>query len=153
MHIGKEADRWEEDELFGADEDSVTKYGFSSEDRDKAIATIRQTLESCTHFQLARSAKVSEHTIAKALQNDPHIRDETLAQLLAAANSREAKAQLKAKEEAKLLAWVRGRVAQEGRNAIARHLGQDSGNLGKVLSGKRSVGKKLLRKLTTLRKS
>jgi hypothetical protein len=71
--IGEEAERWEEDELFGADEDSAIGYDLSAEARVDAAEIIRAALraKACTHSALARAAKVSEHTLKAALADDP----------------------------------------------------------------------------------
>ncbi len=39
-YIGKEADRWEEDSHFGADEDATIAYGLSPKDRTRMIEAI-----------------------------------------------------------------------------------------------------------------
>jgi hypothetical protein len=44
-YIGKEADRWEEDSHFGADEDSSIAYGFSPADRAGMTETIVRAIQ------------------------------------------------------------------------------------------------------------
>jgi hypothetical protein len=83
--IGKEADRWEEDEQFGADEDSLIEYDLSADARRQAAETIRRALEVCTHLELARAARVSKHTVRRAMGRDPSVDNQALGRLVRAA--------------------------------------------------------------------
>jgi hypothetical protein len=43
-YIGKEADRWEEDSHFGADEDAAIPYGVAPVDRSSTLEPIVRTI-------------------------------------------------------------------------------------------------------------
>jgi hypothetical protein len=61
LPIGKEANEIEEDEAFGADDDSMMTYGLTAEQRVKMIAVIA----AAPKRKLAKAAGVSDHTIDK----------------------------------------------------------------------------------------
>src|SRR5207248_10932879 len=71
-YIGKEADRWEEDSHFGADEESAIAYGLPPEDRLKMIQAIRHAvrLEKLRVKTLARRARITDHTVARLVNGD-----------------------------------------------------------------------------------
>ena len=81
LPIGKEANEIEEDEAFGADEDSTVIYGLSPKERARMIAIIA----AAPKRRLARTAGVSDHTIDKARRGE--VPDSVLAELFEAAQS------------------------------------------------------------------
>ena len=81
LPIGKEANEIEEDEAFGADEDSTVNYGLSPEQRAKMIAVIA----AAPKRRLARTAGLSDHTIDNAVRGE--VADSVLAGLFEAAQS------------------------------------------------------------------
>ena len=61
--IGKEADKWDEDEPVGADDDFTVSYGLSVDDRRQMLAVIRSVLNQKLNANLLRAAHVSIRTI------------------------------------------------------------------------------------------
>ena len=64
--IGKEANEIEEDETFGADEDSTISYGLSPDAKARMIAVIA----AAPKRKLMRTAGVSDHTIDKVTRGE-----------------------------------------------------------------------------------
>jgi hypothetical protein len=153
--IGKEADRWEDDEQFGGDEDSTIGYDLSAEARIDAAEIIGAALraKACTHSALARAAKVSEHTLKAALAGDQGVNNSAIERLFRAVGRLSNEKNARVADERELLDWARERVEDEGRSAFAARVGIDSKNLRKVLTGSRSPSSDLLIKLKKARGS
>ncbi|MFZ2032091.1 MAG: hypothetical protein WAU68_17400 [Vitreimonas sp.] len=149
-HIGKEADRWEEDEDFGAEVDSVIQYGLSPEERLAATAIIREVLRFTTQRELSRASKVSEHTLQAALAFGD-VTDAQVARLRDAAEVILALVREDSAESMALLDWARSRVEIEGRNAFALRVGVDGSNIAKVLAGERACSEGILTALRAVR--
>jgi hypothetical protein len=149
--IGKESDRWEDDEQFGANEDPVIRYDLAAEARSEAAEIIRAALRAkvCTHATLARASKVSEHTVKAALNGDAGVDNRAIARLLKAAGQLSQQRNARAAEERELLDWARERVTEEGVAAFARRLGCDPSNLRRALKVSRP-SKALLTRLREL---
>lgn len=64
-YIGKEADRWEEDSHFGADQDSVIDYGVTPADRTTMAETVARAVrvEKVGVKRLAKKARVADRTV------------------------------------------------------------------------------------------
>ncbi|MGH1573242.1 hypothetical protein ACRAWG_24455 [Methylobacterium sp. P31] len=141
VYIGKEADRWEEDEEFGADEQSVVSYGMGENARAETIAILEAALamNGCNHATLSRAAKVSTHTLRRALDGTLHD-PAALGRLVQAARPILAIEQ----ERSKLLSLLQGWVKADGISAIAKRLNYPANNLNKVLAAQRPASKGLL---------
>jgi hypothetical protein len=81
--IGKEADKWDEDEPLGADDEFTVSYGLSLDDRKRMLAVIR----SAPKRQLASAAKFSTRTIPATLTAANKLPDAKLRRLFEAASS------------------------------------------------------------------
>lgn len=145
VYIGKEADRWEEDEEFGADQRSVVSYGVNEDAREAADTTIRAALvaKGCTHKKLTRAARVSEHTLQRVLDGGG-VEQNALTRLARAAEQLRSEAALKAAENEHALETLRKWIEADGLAAVACRLGHRAENLRKVLTGKRKLGSALL---------
>ena len=85
-YIGKEADRWEEDSHFGADEASSIAYGLAPPDRERMIEAIRQAVrvEKIGVKRLAKQAGLADRAVTRAVADDPTISDDEIARLFPA---------------------------------------------------------------------
>jgi hypothetical protein len=133
-YIGKEADRWEEDSHFGADEDSAIAYGMPPADRQRMIEVIRRAVreEEIRVKRLAKLAQLADRAVTAVVSGDATISSDKLVKLHRAAEQLSA---VKRDEEARiaeLLEWVKAR----GAGRVAQELGYDPSNMTKVLSGK-----------------
>src|SRR5204863_576829 len=85
--IGKEADNWEEDSHFGADEDSAIPYGVSPEDRARMVEAIRYAVRvgKLGVKRLARRARVGDSAVTRLVRRDSGILGEDILKLHQAA--------------------------------------------------------------------
>jgi hypothetical protein len=79
-YIGKEADRWEEDSHFGADEDLAIAYGVSPEDRARLIDAIRHAVrvEKLGVKRLAKRAQLADRAVSRAVAGDSELTDDEI---------------------------------------------------------------------------
>ncbi len=67
-HIGKEANRWEEQHFLGLDEDAQPDYGLAPEDMEVKLIMLRATALTFGMRALARQAGMSPKVVKRALQ-------------------------------------------------------------------------------------
>jgi hypothetical protein len=146
--IGKEADELEEREYVRND-DAAIEYNLSPYDRTKLITAIKRAKADFGLRALSAAAKVSHHRVNDAISGK-RVADRLLISLSTAATAMRGRALAKATSEAELLRYLAQRVADEGRNEIARVLGVDPSNLNKVLKGERSPSSNLRSKMSNL---
>ncbi len=148
-HIGKEANRWEEQFFLGFDPEAQISYGQSPDD----YARLRhEALLACRPFkirEIARTAGLSGSTVSAFLhgEGDGKTDVETLRAILDAIPKLEAEHRERDEEIASLLDRVRTRVAQDGLRPFAYWADVDSGNLGAVLAGRRPLSKTMRTKV------
>lgn len=144
-YIGKEADRWEEDEEFGAHDDSVQEYGAGDDARAEAIAVIKSALavKGCTHKKLARAAKVSDTSVQRATEGTL-IKFSSIMRLAQASERLRLTAEKSGVEREQWISLLREWVAAETVRFVAKRLGYPANNLRKVLEGARPASKGLL---------
>jgi hypothetical protein len=149
-YIGEEADSWEEDSHFGADEDSTIALGLPAEDRARMVEAIRRAVrvEKVGVKRLAKQAGLADRTVTRAVAHDPAVSDEEVARLFRAVEVLLARKQAEDLEVEELLEWARA----QPRSRLATELGYDISNFRKVLSGKISP-KRVLSDLQKLRRS
>jgi hypothetical protein len=133
-YIGKEADNWEEDSHFGADEDSAIPYGPAPEDRIRMIEAIRHAVrvEKVGVKRLSKLAGLADRAVTRVVNGDPEISGEEIVKLYRAAEGLVAR---KRAQDAGVLALIEWARAQP-RSWLAKELGYDVSNLRKILSGK-----------------
>ena len=66
-HIGKEANRWEEQYYLGLDLDAQTEYGLSPEDRGRVVEVIKRTGDKFGQRRLAEASDTSLSEISAIL--------------------------------------------------------------------------------------
>ena len=151
QHIGKEADRWEERQYVGAEEDDrAAEYGFTAEDRPGMVETIRAAKARFGVRTLTRAAQVSDNTLAAMLQPGAAIKDGVLVRLVDAIDRLEQDAADEGRRLARLVAWAEMQVALDGLQALAMRLGVDRNNLRKALNGERRLSAATAKRLDQL---
>lgn len=135
--IGKETDHLEQERGHDEDQEADNEIGLSIVDRVRLVAEIMAAKRRYGVRALARSAKVSDHTIAKAVRGFNSVPGRTLVAMAEGAALLGAKSASRDADDARLLAWARRQVMFEGRNAFARRIGVDSDNLRKIFNGTR----------------
>ena len=144
QHIGKEADRWEEQQHVGADDDDQPEeYGSSADDRLALIGVIREAKERFGVRDLRRAAGVSDHTLADAV-GSAGVADGVLNKLANAADELNILAADAAASTEALLQRLREAVDRDGVPALASRLDYDAANLRKILAGDRRPSALLL---------
>jgi hypothetical protein len=133
-YIGNEADRWEEDSHFGADEDSSIAYGFSPADRAGMTETIVRAIqvEKIGVKKLAKKAGLADRAATAVVNDGNAVSGEELVKLYRAAEALIANKRAEDERVADWLGWAR----QQKASWLAAELGYDLSNLSKVLSGK-----------------
>jgi hypothetical protein len=147
-YIGKEADRWEEDSHFGADEDSAISYGVDPADRTTMTETIARAIrvDKVGVKELAKRARLADRAVTRAVAGDPAISDDEIVRLFRAAEDLLAQKRTENEQIAAVLEWAK----TQPRSRLAAKLGYDLSNLRKVMTGKIRP-KSVLAKLSKLR--
>lgn len=142
--IGKEADHLEQEHGHDEEGEAANEVGLSLVDLVRLVAEIMAARKRFGVRTLARAARVSDHTISRAVSGFNIVPDRTLIVMAEGAAALAAKAAGRDAKEARLLAWARACVKREGRNAFAASLSFDAANLGKVLAGSRKASPTLI---------
>jgi hypothetical protein len=141
--IGKEADKWDDEEPLTADNEFTVSYGVSETDRLMMLAVIR----SVSKRRLARAAKASTRSIPGDEVATRGISDMELRRYfdVACALGREDRKQESFDKD--LVSWIAHEVEQRGLTAIAEELGYNAANLSKVVTKKRGLSTDLRKQL------
>ncbi len=132
--IGKESDGWEEDEARTEDRDVVLTYPPSSFDRELMTERIKLVGKR----ELMREARIAMRTIDD-VWGGQHIADEGLKRMADAAERIDKRRKVRNDEVAAALAWLKAKREEIGLATLAKMLGVDAANLGKVIEGRREV--------------
>lgn len=137
--IGKEADKWDEDEPLAADDEFTVSYGLSVGDRKQMMAVI----QSVSKTRLHRAAHVSIRTIPTSLAEANEMPDKELQRIFAEASALAEEKRKTAELDEALLQWLVQQVNERGLKAVAELLDYDAANLAKVVAGKRKISREL----------
>jgi hypothetical protein len=144
--IGKEADKWDDEEPLTADAEFTVSYGVSAVDRLTMLAVI----QSISKRRLARAAKVSTRTIPSAETAASNMPVKEFRRLFDAASALETDDRGREVSDQVLVQWISEEVRKRGLTATAEMLGYDAANLAKVLAGKRALPAKLRKRVSEL---
>jgi hypothetical protein len=146
--IGKEADRWDEDSHFGADEDSAISYGVDAADRERMVEAIRGAIlvDKVRVKPLAKAAGLADRTVTRVTGGNASVSGEDIARLFRATEDLLARRRPEDKRVGELLEWARA----QSQHWLAAELKYDPSNLRKVLAGKIRPGQ-LMERLRQLR--
>jgi hypothetical protein len=131
-YIGKEADRWEEDSHFGADQVSSIAYGVSPDDRARLIDAIRHAVrvEKLGVKRLAKRARLADRVVSRAVAGDSELTDDEIVRLSRSAEDLLARKSAEDGQVNSVLDWARA----QPRSWLAAQLGYDQSNLSKVIA-------------------
>jgi hypothetical protein len=144
--IGKESDGWEEDDARTEDQDTVLIYPSSLFDRDRMIERIK----SAGMLEVKREARIAMRTI-NAVWKGREVREEHLKRMVDAAERITSRRRKRDDEQAAAVEWLKVKRDEIGLAPLAKMLGTDAANLGKVIEGKRKPSNAVLTKITALR--
>jgi hypothetical protein len=140
--IGKESDGWEEDDARTEDEATVLTHPSSSFDRERMIALIK----SVGKRELMREARIAMRTI-DAVRETEEITDHDLRRMADAAERIVSRRQKSADERDAAVAWLKVKRDEIGLMALAKLLGIDAANLGKMVETKRKPSRAIVAKI------
>jgi hypothetical protein len=67
-HIGKEANRWEEQFYLGFNEEEQIEYGVAPEDSNRFLNNLRAEIETAGQREIARESGISRRTVSRLMQ-------------------------------------------------------------------------------------
>ncbi len=146
-HIGKEANRWEEQFHLGLDVAAQTEYGSSPQGRDQFLEALVQASKRSGQRTLAKAAGVSLSELSAVLRRKRKARPATLMKLRRALVDLGTEA-CEASDHAKgVLERAKEACRVMGRRRFAERAGVDASNLAHVLNGRRKPSQLMLAKL------
>jgi transcriptional regulator with XRE-family HTH domain len=149
-HIGKEANRWEEQLYLGEDPQAQIEYGASPEAKDRLRGSVLQLSRPFTSAALARTAGLAASTVTDILAGRTNPPVATWLKLYQAANALDAARRERAEREQRTLVATRAHCQKHSTRAVAIALGLDPANLSHVLNGKRRPSRAMLTKLESM---
>jgi hypothetical protein len=149
-HIGKEANRWEEQLCLGEDPEAQIEYGTAPEDLERMRGTVLRAAQKFGQRALAKAAGVSLREVSAIVRGHWKPVPETLVKLVRAIPQLEAAYRRQVADEQAVLTAARERCQKVSLRQFARAAGVDWANLADVLSSKRKPSKVMMAKLRTL---
>ncbi len=146
-HIGKEANRWEEQLHLGLDLEAQTEYGSAPDDHERILEILVRAGQKFGQPALATAAGVSLSEVSAVLLRKRTPTAATLAKLYRAVSRLEREASEEAEHVQEVLDAVRRSCRLLGVRQFARQAGIDGANLAHVLSGRRRPSQVMLVKL------
>jgi DNA-binding phage protein len=145
QHIGKEANKWEEQFYTGINPDAQIEYGISAEDRENMLEVVLQAIPTYGASAIAEKAKISRRQIIKIYKRQSLPTNKTLFRLYNAAQNLE----LSNMNTQKIIEMIKTMIASKIINVsgLAASMEIDKSNLVKMLSGKRQFTPKHIHKL------
>lgn len=147
-HIGKEANRWEEQLYLGEDPEAQIEYGTSPEDLQRLLGSVLRKAQLFGQRQLATAAGLSLSEVSAVLtgqrKNPTH---ETLAKLYKGLQDLEAARRDQTEHETAVLTAVKKRCRRLTLRQFADNAAINASHLSEVLNGKRKLSKTMLAKL------
>jgi transcriptional regulator with XRE-family HTH domain len=146
-HIGKEANRWEQQFYLGLNLEAQTEYGIAPGDHERILEILVRAGQKFGQHRLAMVADVSLSEVSAVLLRKRRPTPATLAKLYRAVSQLEREVSEEAVHVREVLDAIRKRCRLIGVREFARRAGVDSANLAKVLSGRREPSPMMLAKL------
>ena len=146
-HIGKEANRWEEQFHLGRDLEAQTEYGSAPEDHERILDIVVRAAEKFGQRALAKAAGVSLREVSAIVCGEWKPTTTTLAKLYWAVSQLESACREQAEYTQKVLDAVRRYCQRVSVRRLANEADMDGANLAHVLSGRRKPSRAMLAKL------
>lgn len=146
-HIGKEANRWEEQFHLGLDSETQIEYGTAPEDRKRILDVVRLAGERFGQRALAKAARLSLREVSALLHSGHNAVPVTLAKLYRTIPRLEAAFLEKVEHTQDVLNEVKICCQSSGVRWFAAYAGVDQANLAHILSGRRKPSEAILAKL------
>ena len=149
-HIGKEANRWEEQLYLGENPEAQIVYGTSPEDQERVWGSLLRQCQAFTVRQLARASGLSVGEVSSVLSRCRSPKPKILAGLLKAVNTLEAAERSMTEHLQVVLTAVRKQCQRQGLRQVALATGMDVRNLAHVLAGRRQPSCRMLKVLESV---
>lgn len=135
QHIGKEANKWEEQFFTGFDPEAQIEYGVCQEQKDEILKIISQAITVYGATRMANAANLSERHVLKIYHGQANPSEKAFYKLYSAAKILENNQ----KTEIDMLDEIREIMKEKNISirALAEEQKIDFSNLAKILSGKR----------------
>jgi transcriptional regulator with XRE-family HTH domain len=146
-HIGKEANRWEEQFYLGLDLEAQTEYGSAPDDHERILEVVRLAGKKFGQRTLARAAGVSLSEVSAVLLRKRRPTPAMLTRLYRAVPQMEKEADEQAKHRREVLDAVRDQCQRTSLRLFAKRAKLDEANLARVLKGRRKPSQLMLAKL------
>jgi len=146
-HIGKEANRWEEQLYLGEDPEAQIVYGSTPEDWGRLRDGVLRAGQRFGSRALAEAAGVSVREVRTILRGERRPRPETLAKLVRAVPQLEDAERERVEHERAVLETVRERCQEQSLRQFAAGAGIHYPHLTEVLAGRRRPSQVMLAKL------
>ena len=143
--IGKEADRWDDEDPIAAEDEFTVSYGVSETDRENMLAVI----QSVSKRKLERAAHVSTRSIPSSPDEANEMSEKEFRRIFSEASALAEERRKLAERDELLLRWLVTQVNERGLKSMAELLNHDAANLAKVVAGKRKISKELRRSVLT----
>ncbi|HLJ65728.1 MAG TPA: hypothetical protein VKX16_00030, partial [Chloroflexota bacterium] len=146
-HIGKEADRWEEQFYLGADPDAQIEYGPDPDDRSRAAGSV---LRACREYGVrivAAKAGLTHGALSRGLRGRTKLSSATLVRLSHAGAAMADERRMWDERTLTVLSALRERCRTTGLRQVAREAHIDHATLSHVLAGRRKASHSLIRNL------
>lgn len=142
QHIGKEANKWEEQSILGLNAEEQIKYGISKEQKEEQLKTVLKAIKTYGAKPMAGIAKLSPSHVSRIQQGNRSPSDMVIQKLYFAAKILEKHGL----EKQKMLIKIQNEMKKRDTplRALAKELGMDASNLSKVLKGKKNLNTKSL---------
>jgi transcriptional regulator with XRE-family HTH domain len=146
-HIGKEANRWEEQFYLGVDLDTQTEYGTAPEDYERMHSIVVRAGEKFGQRALAKAARISLREVAASLCGKREPTSATLTKLYRTVPRMETATREQAEYIQKVLKQAEEVCQRIGLRRFAEQAEIDAANLAHVVNGQRRPSRMMLTKL------
>ena len=146
-HIGKEANRWEEQLYLGLGLEAQIEYGTAPSDHERILEVVRRAGERFGQRKLASASNTSRSVVSAILCGKRGPTLTALGKLYRALPRLEQEASGEAESAREVLEAIKERCQAIGVRRFAKQAGVDAANLTKVLSGRRRFGETMRAKL------
>jgi DNA-binding transcriptional regulator YdaS (Cro superfamily) len=146
-HIGKEANRWEEQYFLGFDPNEQIEYGFFP--NDALIMSLRQAVKKFSQRMVANKIGISRSRLAALLVLEiPSIPRKLISAINRAISELNAEAQIREIRKVELLGRAKLEIERIGLSEFAVAVGVDPSNVLKLIKGRRTVSPKFVDRIS-----
>ena len=149
IHIGKEANRWEEQFFLGLDPEAEIMYGSAPDGRSAMVEELRRAKALVGERKLTDAIGISRGTLKRLLKDSGSVGAAVLDVIARSLPDFWAERRQADKEREQALSWLADEIEREGLGEVARRIGVDAANLAAVRAGRRKCSDKLVHAVVT----